>query len=68
MQSIPLKPLLPLYSVTIVNEYRIFAGSRGGYVLGIWCSPLDGLCVQDVGVDSSLGSPVRALSHTICRY
>ena len=66
-QSVTLQPLLPLYSVTTVDENRIFVGSRGGFVLGIRCS-VNGVCVQESSADLSLGIPVRTLSHTICRY
>ncbi len=65
-QRVTLQPLLPLYSVTTVDENRIFVGSRGGFVLGIRCS-VNGVCVQESSADLNLGIPVRTLSHTICR-
>lgn len=65
--SVALQPLFPLYSVTLVDENRIFVGSRGGFVVGIRCS-LNGSCEQDCGADFKLGTPVRTLSHTTCKY
>jgi hypothetical protein len=65
--SVALQPLFPLYSVAIVDENRFFVGSRGGFVVGVRCSA-DGLCVQDCGADLRLGTAVRTLSHTTCRF
>jgi hypothetical protein len=64
-RSVTLQPQLPLYSITLVDENRMFVGSRGGFVAGIHCS-LNG-CLQYCGADLKLGAPVRALSHTTCR-
>ena len=65
-QSVALKPQFPLYSVALLDDNRVFVGSRGGFVVGISC--LDGVCAQDCGADLNLGVPVRALSLTTCRW
>jgi hypothetical protein len=36
-RSVTLQPQLPLYSITLVDENRMFVGSRGGFVAGIHC-------------------------------
>lgn len=66
-KSLALQPRFPLYSIAVVDQTRIFVGSRGGFIAGVTCS-VNGSCLQDGGADLSLNIPVRALLHTTCRY